>query len=514
MDFFADTSPWPRRLWDVSSALALEEAWETGDWQRQQVLSPGAVSWYLRTLERLLGPDRGLGDSRLRKELTDLLRSGLAPDSQQRRRLRQLMPLVNDGYLDRWAETVESTRPPSPERLARAIATHLLDRGWSSGRLHRWVHDTSQAPGVTLRHLLEVATDLAATSDSEFEVMVPFVSVPSYQTLAEPLPEWRSAQATAAWFRKQGVMQPPRHNGGFIYYLRAKDPVAAVRAAGGLVLRLQARSSYARTGRGRLEPVGRAWVASHPDSLPVQPPARGADVLSLKRERTMYSVTASDRLDDALELAAPLNEGPPAPAVSGAWAAIESLLHHPGDKADPDADRAVAADRLAALVACSWPRAELTALSYRHRPAQPDDLSEALQRTRTNAQRCQLVAEALSKGVKPAVSSPGDVAACQRMARLLADPQKELSDVRVVFEAALRRLYRQRNIVAHGGTTAAVALDAALRTAAPLVGAGLDRLLHAALTLGIEPLDLAARAENSLALVGDPLGPPLTGLLD
>jgi hypothetical protein len=47
-----------------------------------------------------------------------------------------------------------------------------------------------------------------------------------------------------------------------------------------------------------------------------------------------------------------------------------------------------------------------------------------------------------------------------------------------------------------------------------LVGAGLDRLVHAALTLGVEPLDLAARAENSLALVGDPLGPPVTGLLD
>ena len=64
LDFFADTTPWPRRLWDVSSVLALEEAWEAGDWQRQQVLSGSAVSWYLHTLERLLGPDRGLGDSK------------------------------------------------------------------------------------------------------------------------------------------------------------------------------------------------------------------------------------------------------------------------------------------------------------------------------------------------------------------------------------------------------------------------------------------------------------------
>src|SRR5207302_1003426 len=77
-----------------------------------------------------------------------------------------------------------------------------------------------------------------------------------------------------------------------------------------------------------------------------------------------------------------------------------------------------------------------------------------------------------------------------------------------------RRLYRQRNIVVHGGNTAAIALDSALRTAAPLIGAGLDRLVHAQLIKHVEPLDLAARAENSLALVSDPLGPDPTKLLE
>src|SRR5262249_8198072 len=165
LDFFADTTPWARRLWDVSSVLALEEACEAGDWQRQQVLSSSAVSWYLHTLERLLGPDQGVGDSKLRRELTQSRRSGLGPDSQPQRRLRQLMPLITDGYLRRWTTAAESTSPPSPERLARAVATHLLDRGWSSGKLHRWVHETAQLPDATLRHLLEYATDLAASSD-------------------------------------------------------------------------------------------------------------------------------------------------------------------------------------------------------------------------------------------------------------------------------------------------------------------------------------------------------------
>jgi hypothetical protein len=102
--------------------------------------------------------------------------------------------------------------------------------------------------------------------------------------------------------------------------------------------------------------------------------ARGVDVLSLAREKTMYSTASHDLLDDALEMAAPLNAGPPAPAVSGAWSAIESLLSQAADTAEGMPGRVVAADRLAAIVTCSWPRAELTALSYRHSPATPDAL--------------------------------------------------------------------------------------------------------------------------------------------
>jgi hypothetical protein len=70
-----------------------------------------------------------------------------------------------------------------------------------------------------------------------------------------------------------------------------------------------------------------------------------------------------------------------------------------------------------------------------------------------------------------------------------------------VIEGSLRRLYRQRNIVLHGGSTQPVALTATLRTAAPLVGAGLDRITHSYLVDGLLPLDLAARAEVNLRLV-------------
>lgn len=522
LDFFRETTPWPRRLWEASNLLALEEAVECGDWTRMRVLSSAAVSWYMHELERQLGPDRGLGDTQLRKELTGLLRSKLPADGRDRRRLVQLLPSIRQGYLNRWAASVDSAKPPSPERLARSLATYLLDCGHSSRYLNRWAAQLRKDSASTLGDLLDGACRLAEQANQEFEVLIPFVSVPDHESLASHLDEWLNPSRAADWFDVNGFDQPPRHNGAFLYRFTVKDPVAAALAAGAVVRRLEARrayargSAYARHGRGhRLQPVGQVWIKGQPDPLPLTSPNRGVSVLSLVSEQTMYAVNQNDRLDEALELAAPLNDGSASTAAAGGWAAVESLLYHPGDQQDISEGRAVVADRLAAIVACSWPRAELTTLSYRHRPQAPDVLSQQLEACNTNAERSRVVADALAGGPggQLVLDSPHELAAAKRMKTLLNDPRGQLNDVSRVLSGVFRRLYRQRNIVVHGGSTEAVALDAALRTSAPLIGAALDRLVHAQLIDQETPLTLAARAENSLALIGDPLGPHITRLL-
>ena len=62
-------------------------------------------------------------------------------------------------------------------------------------------------------------------------------------------------------------------------------------------------------------------------------------------------------LDPAIEMLSHLERSSPSAAVAGGWGAIEALLSEPND-------RGAAAERLASLVACSFPRAELTVLSY------------------------------------------------------------------------------------------------------------------------------------------------------
>jgi hypothetical protein len=94
-----------------------------------------------------------------------------------------------------------------------------------------------------------------------------------------------------------------------------------------------------------------------------------------------------------------------------------------------------------------------------------------------------------------------------------ADPQKKLNDISAHLSTVFRGLYRNRNIVLHGGETGAVGLRSSLRNAAPLVGAGMDRIAHAWFVEGLEPVQIAARASVRLATVGAADAPDIVDLL-
>jgi hypothetical protein len=517
-DYFADTTPWPRRLWQASSLLTLEEAAEAGTWVDNKTLSTGAVSWFLNDVQRLLGPDHGLGDSNLRREVNSLLGSGLEPRSRERRRLVQLIPLVRRNYLQRWSTALDGGEAISAERFSRIIATHLLDCGHSPGAMHGWATAWLHEDGATLSDLISSANELASLSDQQFTILVPMRALPQ-ANLAAHLDEWLSAAQTSAWMTARGFA-PVRTSGAFSYTVVAKDALAAAQLAAAQVRRLQTRRSFSRGMSKPMQPLGKVWVEGRNEPLELQPVQRGVTVLALERERIMYSndKAAGERLDEALELAGALNSGPASAAVAGAWAAIESLLVRPDDRGDKADGRAIAADRLAAIVACSWPRAELTSLAHRYQPvSSSDSLFDSLSACETNLQRCELMAGVLRdapSGSLPRYASHSDQAAAARMRTVLQDSRTQINDVARILRSAFRRLYRQRNVVVHSGSTESIGLDPSLRVAAPLFGAGLDRLLHAQLTEQLEPLELAARAENSLALVDDLYGPSPTMLLE
>lgn len=520
-DFFTeDAITWPRRLWDVGSVLGLEEILEAGSWESKGVLSSGAVDWQRNELRRIIGPDVGLGNSELRRELTQTLTARIPDPSPARRQLSQLIVHARSGYLERWQSALDTSNPPKVERLSRTLAAHLLDLGFSRPFLFHQVADLRHK-GATAEETVALACELAQREPTEFSVLVGLVSIPQREALTAGLESWRTKSQVVAWMKENSFStEGVRVGGGFLFSFSALDAYGAASQARAMVDRLVARSTYLRRDRDGVRPFPSVWVAGHPEPIQLATPPRGADVLSLAQEGHMYRVAEARRqIDDALELAAPLNRGALGPAVAGAWAAIEALLTDPDDPRDDERfGKAVAADRLAAIITCSWPRAELTSLAHHYRPKEtPDELADTLAGCQTNLQRSRAFAHAMMSGLQPTFQSykkGSEYAAASRMKGLLADPKRTLSDVRSALTVAIRRLYRSRNIVLHGGSTQGVALESSLRTAAPLVGAGLDRIVHAALTEGIGPLDLAARAEVSLKLVAGETGLSVVELLE
>ena len=171
---------------------------------------------------------------------------------------------------------------------------------------------------------------------------------------------------------------------------------------------------------------------------------------------------------------------------------------------------------MAALVACSLPRAELTPLAYRHIDAANDQLAAAIRAADTNYAKVRHVEEHLRSGGCLALTDGSEIAAQDRIVAILHDPAGNLERIRGYVTESLRRLYNQRNQIAHSGSLRSAVLTATARTSFALVGAGLDRIVHAQLQADnpSTPLQLVARAETELSLVGTPGGRSPTSLLE
>ena len=505
LDFFGRETPWPRRLWGVGSLLALEEAVEAaGFCQRGQFL-PGTVGPLFEATGRQVLADEGLGEGPFRDELRKQLVGKAILNAQQTRQLEHLVRRARDGYLQRLAAAAVGANPPTAEAMARAVGSHLLDAGFSGDHLYRWVKSLVYRPDtVTITDLLDDAERVEATQLKHYEVLVPMVRMPSLQTVASH--QWLDPGEVSGLLPGEGVRQV----GAFRFSIEARDPWGAVDQAVDVLERLTARVTVGIPGQQAFEDAGWAWITGKQKPYRIRRVRRRVEVHALSRQSLVYEVDdrSTPGIDAALQLLSALDAGSPGAAVAGGWAAVESLLSDPSE-----GGAHMAAERLAHLVACSWPRAELTALSYVHAAHGADPLAAALAATTQNRQRAGQLEMALLAGTVLTTPKITDRAATDRVCALLKDPKRVLQGVVTSVNQALLRLHRQRNLVMHSGSTNSVALSAALRTTPSLVGAGIDRVVHAAAEEGVSPLDIAARAKTELALVGGAGGRLVVDLL-
>ncbi len=505
-EFWALSTSWHRSLWHLGATAAIGELLEASE-----SLKESSLKSLKADVGRLTGPDPALGPDAIRNALRKLLEKDLIFEHANWHELDQLLGIVDCDYLKRWSDVLRTPQHPGVERVARSIAGYLVHAGFSATYLYRWLeYQVKYRPeSLSIADLIEEANSLIHMPRLQFKVMIPVISAPG--VTAHPPPEWLPATKVAHLIAEiQGKNTDLRQNGGFLLDVSARDEYTAVNQARDLVDRWDARAQLSTGCCIRM--ANQAWVQDFKKPIRITQQARQVHIGALSRQNQIYSSLSekptSIRIDDALQLVKPMRMGPRSGSISGGWAAIECLL------TDDRELESLASPRLANIIACSFPRAELTTLALAHRDSTNDALAAELKKAERNLPLARMLADALSNGVPVFRRGPHDDAACDRMQELLLNPLKTLHRVRDYSTICLNRLYRQRNLMLHGGRVKGDGRTEALLTASPLVGAGLDRIVHAWFAEETPPIVLAARAELNLQLVGSPGGRHPTELLE
>ena len=222
-----------------------------------------------------------------------------------------------------------------------------------------------------------------------------------------------------------------------------------------------------------------------------------------------FRADTNHELDDALELLAAVETSTSWASVAAIWAAVEGLLARATDPG------VAASDRMAAIVAASFVRAELVMLATAIQDCEGPIADAMRNEGRPFSKRLDDLYDSICSNVELPLLEVADLAATARLV-IHSDPRATLARVQAYLSSAFRRLFQQRNLLLHGGRFDSVALPMTMRSVPLLVAAGLDRLVYALMDgdQTTTPLALAARATNELALVGSDGSRRLHRLLD
>lgn len=499
-------TPWHRSLWQVGSILALREVLEYAESTRKGTMRPEGLQHVCSSAATSIARDLGVPDSPAKDTVLELLgrsskKDGVV-DPGAADTLTELVRRIERDYLTNWARglTDNGVGVENSELTARALVSHMLDAGFSVDHLHGWLLATKA--DTKLADLIAQADDMFRRPFAKYTVMVPFATLPP-EVVAQANERFMDWGTMLDYLNKENLPKPPASlregPGALTFDVEAREPRAAIEQVGIELRRLGARVTVGLTSK-TVTPAGHALVfpASTPKWKPLGSWQKDIMVSAIVRHRLLVPSGggAPSALDDAFELLASVQTATSWASVATLWAAVEGLLARAGDAG------AIAADRLAAVVAGGFVRAELTQLVDVAR-SRETELGGLLRSMESAPAAMDALLTHLANGDDLGLNDPTDAAGVARIRQVLNNPAEVMARIKGYFCDAFRRLYSQRNLMLHGGRFDSVALPATMRTVPPLVAAGLDRLVHAELQVPrTDPFRLAARAENELAMLG------------
>lgn len=511
-------SPWHRSLWQLGTVHTVSEVLECTNATWDGTIPTDQAQKYLAERCRIqVLSDVGIGPLELREKLAGKL-AQLGPKKLTAgqlmlvKEIEELAARAKRDYLLRWKSHTEAAAlsRETVEKTARLVVSHFLDDGFDRRHIHGWIKATLAGTGDgVLTHLLQEGHAMCRQSEESYRFAVP-VQRGNREHLTKNVEELllppdevealkaETAASTGSGFTRAALTRLLDQESAAVIgqTFTARDPHAAAAKLDEWIRKVEARSIVGSGGHGIV--FGRVVLdrtslkirdrISHSSSIRVPALDRHA----------LYAQKLDAQLDNALGLLSSYRNLSPVASVATTWAAVEGLLGHPGAKGTDSADG------LAGIVACSFPRAELEDLL--HKP-----LSEAAQAAGVlgglegaeGSERARILLAALNTHGSDIFLKACDVAAADRILQVATDPKGTISRVRDYFSDVFRRLYYQRNFVMHAAKFDSVSLQSTIRSAPKLVAAGLDRVVHAQhVRTPVEPLGLAARARNEIAMLG------------
>lgn len=496
---------WYRRSWESGTVLALRELSEALIWADQGVLSNGGVDALRMQLRERLGRDEGLNSPAVRQQLNHLLKNPIRPRSQAHRQFDHLVDFISAAYFSNWLQAMEN-RPErvNIERASRYLAAGVLDVGYDPAWLRKQLKERVRG-GASPMDIVETLRGLAQAPRSSFQGIV-LIEEASPDLNLEDSDQWVEREEAQALVTGWGQNLPKASfQGALRFEIEAMDVFSAARSVVERLQRFSAQLDFSS------RPMTLRYETRFRTAGQVAPFENGRKGVSLRSssaasKRQAASILRSEptSLDDAVQLASPLVKAPDSVAAISAWAALESLLAGVPEASDKKG-KGVAAERAASIVTANWPRAEMSRLSYADFDTSNDGarLRTQLDEESDGSQaRARIILDWLQAGKTIDFTDNADRLALARMEALVMRPSEVLGRVRGYTGAALERLYRQRNMVLHGGHLRPVALRSSLLTAGPLVSCAIDQMIHVQELHDVEPLTLAARAHVALAMCG------------
>lgn len=217
-DFFAYRTPWHRRLWSIGTVLGLREVVEYADACRVgRVPNTEGLRFVASSAGREVGRDPGV--SHLAVELRGLLAQfGVnAPDKVSRSARDELLELARRADLEYCCQWQSAPEDVPIEVAARAIASHLLDAGFSADHLFRWVRAKESSMGSVRECAEQMAAMTSEMSTRDYEIFIPCAAPFDKPSDGSGQVRWLDGRAAAAWLRSQPpTPEARRHSGGFL----------------------------------------------------------------------------------------------------------------------------------------------------------------------------------------------------------------------------------------------------------------------------------------------------------